>query len=130
MTSAVGTAAADAPPTSEKVNPAAPNAGAAALVTTSLGHLLLFYEDNGQVIDLTVQAGATTTGQVYSEVGVVVQGGAIFAYGTNQTGGMIEYAFLTDHLSGGALVILTPSLVVYAFQVPTLIGFTVARYET
>jgi len=32
-TSAVGTAAADAPPTSEKVNPAAPNAGAAALVT-------------------------------------------------------------------------------------------------
>jgi hypothetical protein len=33
LTSAVGTAAADAPPTREKVNPAAPNAGAAALVT-------------------------------------------------------------------------------------------------
>jgi hypothetical protein len=32
-TSAVGTADADAPPTSEKVNPAAPNAGAAALAT-------------------------------------------------------------------------------------------------
>jgi hypothetical protein len=46
------------------------------------------------------------------------------------TAGMIEYAFLRDHLSGGALVILTLSLVVYALQVPTLIGFTVARYET
>jgi hypothetical protein len=46
------------------------------------------------------------------------------------TAGMIEYAFLRDHLSGGPLVILTLSLVVYALQVPTLIGFTVARYET
>ena len=36
------------------------------------------------------------------------------------TAGMIEYAFLQDHLSGGALVILTLSLVVYAVQVPTL----------
>ena len=46
------------------------------------------------------------------------------------TAGMIEYAFLRDHLSGGPLVILTLSLMVYALQVPTLIGFTVARYET
>ena len=41
---------------------------------------------------------------------------------------MIEYAFLRDHVSGGALVILTLSLLVYAVQVPTLIAFTVARY--
>jgi hypothetical protein len=46
------------------------------------------------------------------------------------TAGMIEYAFLRDHLSGGPLVILTLSLVVYALQVPTLIGFTVARFDT
>jgi hypothetical protein len=46
------------------------------------------------------------------------------------TAGMIEYAFLRDHLSGGPLVILTLSLAVYALQVPTLIGFTVARYDT
>jgi hypothetical protein len=45
------------------------------------------------------------------------------------TAGMIEYAFLRDHLSGAPLVILTLSLVVYALQVPTLIGFTVARYD-
>jgi hypothetical protein len=45
------------------------------------------------------------------------------------TAGMIEYAFLRDHLSGGPLVVLTLSLVVYAMQVPTLIGFTVARYD-
>ena len=42
---------------------------------------------------------------------------------------MIEYAFLRDHLSGGPLVVLTLSLVVYALQVPTLIAFTVARFD-
>jgi hypothetical protein len=45
------------------------------------------------------------------------------------TAGMIEYAFLRDHLRGGALIVLTLSLVVYAVHVPMLIGFTVARYE-
>lgn len=42
--------------------------------------------------------------------------------------GMIEYAFLRDHLSGGPLVVLTLSLVVFAVHVPVLIAFTVARY--
>jgi hypothetical protein len=44
------------------------------------------------------------------------------------TAGMIEYAFVRNHLAGGALVILTLSLLIYAAQVPTLIAFTVARY--
>ena len=43
--------------------------------------------------------------------------------------GMIEYAFLRDHIRGGALVVLTLSLVVFAVHVPVLIGFTVARYD-
>ena len=42
--------------------------------------------------------------------------------------GIIEYAFLQNHLRGGTLVILTLSLVVFAVHVPTLIGFTVARF--
>jgi len=41
---------------------------------------------------------------------------------------LIEYAFLQNHVRGGTLVILTLSLVVFAVHVPTLIGFTVARY--
>ncbi|MHB1837412.1 MAG: hypothetical protein ACYCXW_20900 [Solirubrobacteraceae bacterium] len=57
-----------------------------------------------------------------------VGGWALLAYGF--TAGMIEYAFLRDHLTGGPLVILTLSLVVYAIQVPTLIAFTVARWES
>jgi hypothetical protein len=44
------------------------------------------------------------------------------------TAGLIEYAFLRDHISGGALVVLTLSLAVFAIHVPMLIGFTVARY--
>jgi hypothetical protein len=43
--------------------------------------------------------------------------------------GMIEYSFLRDSLSGGPLVVLTLSLVVFAVHVPVLIGFTVARYD-
>jgi hypothetical protein len=42
--------------------------------------------------------------------------------------GLIEYAFLRNHLSGGPLVVLTLSLVVFSIHVPTLIGFTVARF--
>lgn len=42
--------------------------------------------------------------------------------------GVIEYAFVRNHVHGGALVVLTLSLVVFAIHVPTLVGFTVARY--
>jgi hypothetical protein len=52
---------------------------------------------------------------------------ALLAYGI--TAGMIEYAFVRNHVSGGPLVVLTLSLVVYAVHVPMLIGFTVARYD-
>ncbi|HEY1855662.1 MAG TPA: hypothetical protein VGG40_13845 [Solirubrobacterales bacterium] len=55
-----------------------------------------------------------------------VAGWALLAYAT--IAGMILYAFLDDGLSGGPLVVLTLSLVVFALHVPMLIGFTVARY--
>jgi hypothetical protein len=45
------------------------------------------------------------------------------------TAGLIFYVFVRNHLSGGPLVVLTLSLVVYAVHVPMLIGFTVARYH-
>lgn len=51
---------------------------------------------------------------------------ALLAYAT--IAGLIEYAFLRNHLRGGALVVLTLSLVVFAIHVPVLIGFTVARF--
>jgi hypothetical protein len=41
---------------------------------------------------------------------------------------MIEYVFVRDHIGGGALVVLTLSLAVFAVHVPMLVGFTVARY--
>jgi uncharacterized membrane protein len=43
--------------------------------------------------------------------------------------GMIEYAFLRNHVRGGPLVVLTLSLAIFAVHVPTLVGFTVARYH-
>jgi hypothetical protein len=45
------------------------------------------------------------------------------------TAGLIEYAFLRNHLSGGPLVVLTLSLLVFAVHVPVLISFTVARFH-
>lgn len=51
---------------------------------------------------------------------------SLLAYGI--TAGLIEWVFLKNDLSGGPLVVLTLSLVVYAVHVPMLIGFTVARY--
>ena len=44
-------------------------------------------------------------------------------------GGMIEYVFLRNHLRGGALVVLTLSVIVFVVHVPMLVGFTVARYH-
>jgi hypothetical protein len=52
---------------------------------------------------------------------------ALLAYAV--TAGLIEYAFVRNHLSGGPLVVLSLSLVVYAVHVPMLIAFTVARYD-
>lgn len=51
---------------------------------------------------------------------------ALLAY--TITAGLIEYAFLRNGLSGGPLVVVTLSLIVYALHVPMLIAFTVARY--
>lgn len=42
---------------------------------------------------------------------------------------LIEYVFLRNHTSGGPLVVMTLSLVVFAVNVPVLIAFTVARYD-
>jgi hypothetical protein len=44
------------------------------------------------------------------------------------TAGLIEFAFVHNHVRGETLVVLTLSLVVYAVHVPMLIAFTVARY--
>jgi hypothetical protein len=43
--------------------------------------------------------------------------------------GLIEYVFLRNNTSGGPLVVLTLSLLVFALTVPVLIAFTVARYD-
>jgi hypothetical protein len=43
--------------------------------------------------------------------------------------GMIEYVFVRNHTSGGPLVVMTLSLIVFAVNVPVLIAFTVARYD-
>lgn len=45
------------------------------------------------------------------------------------TGGMIEFVFVHNHVRGGTLVVLTLSLIIFAIHVPTLMGFTVARYH-
>lgn len=51
---------------------------------------------------------------------------ALLAYAV--IAGLIEYAFVRNDVTGGTLVVLTLSLVIFAVHVPLMIGFTVARY--
>jgi len=43
--------------------------------------------------------------------------------------GLIEFALVRDGMSGGPLLVVTLSLLVYAVHVPVLTAFTVAQYE-
>jgi hypothetical protein len=45
-------------------------------------------------------------------------------------GGMIEYAFVYDHTRGTQLALLSGMLALFMLNVPILIAFTVARYQT
>lgn len=44
--------------------------------------------------------------------------------------GMIEYAFVHNHASGTPLAVVTLMLVMFALDVPLIISFTVARYQS
>jgi hypothetical protein len=46
------------------------------------------------------------------------------------SGGMIEFTFLHNHVSGTPLLLLTLMLLMFVINVPLIISFTVARYET
>jgi hypothetical protein len=43
--------------------------------------------------------------------------------------GMIGYVFVDDGTRGGVLALLIGMLVIYAVNIPLLLGFSVARYE-
>ena len=43
--------------------------------------------------------------------------------------GMLEFVFIYDGTSGSQLVILTAMLVVFAVNIPLLLGFSVARFQ-
>ncbi len=43
---------------------------------------------------------------------------------------MIEFAFVRNHASGAPLLVVSLMLVVYALDVPVIIAFTVARYQS
>jgi hypothetical protein len=43
--------------------------------------------------------------------------------------GMLEYVFVYDHTRGTQLLILSLMLVVFALDIPLLLGFSVARFQ-
>jgi hypothetical protein len=57
-----------------------------------------------------------------------VAGWALLAYVVSA--GLIEFSFVHNHASGAPLLVVTLLLVMYALDVPLLIGFTVACYQT
>jgi hypothetical protein len=57
----------------------------------------------------------------------LVAGWAAVAYAV--VGGMLAYVFILDDVRGGALVVTLLSLLVFAANVPLILGFGVARYQ-
>jgi hypothetical protein len=53
---------------------------------------------------------------------------ALLAYAVS--GGMIEFTFVHNHVSGTPLLLLTLMLLMFVINVPLIISFTVARYQT
>jgi hypothetical protein len=53
---------------------------------------------------------------------------ALLAYAISA--GMIEFSFVHNHASGAPLLVVSLLLVLFALNVPLLIAFTVARYQT
>ncbi len=56
-----------------------------------------------------------------------VAGWVLLAYAV--IAGMLEYVFIYDHTSGSQLLILSLMLVVFALDIPMLLGFSVARFQ-
>jgi hypothetical protein len=52
---------------------------------------------------------------------------ALLAY--TISAGMLEYVFIYDDVPGTTLALLTVMLVLFAWNVPTIIAYTVARHE-
>jgi hypothetical protein len=55
-----------------------------------------------------------------------VAGWSLLAYSVMY--GILEFAFVYDHVTGSTLVVMTLMLVVIAIDIPLLFGFSVARY--
>jgi hypothetical protein len=53
---------------------------------------------------------------------------ALLAYAV--IAGMIEFAFVYDHTRGPQLAVMTAMLALFMLNVPVLIAFTVARYQS
>jgi hypothetical protein len=43
--------------------------------------------------------------------------------------GMLEYVFVRDHTPGSELALFSVMLVIFALNIPTLLAFSVARYQ-
>jgi len=57
----------------------------------------------------------------------LVAGWAVVAYVV--IAGLLEFTFVYDHTRGSLLLVLTLSLIVFALDIPLLLGFSVARYQ-
>jgi len=57
-----------------------------------------------------------------------VGGWALLAYGISA--GMLEYVFVTDRVPATELIWLTLMLIVYALDIPLILAFSVARYQS
>jgi hypothetical protein len=83
-TAAEGSLASDPTPFTD------PQGNVELLTTTGLGHLLEYFPQTGQIVDLSAQAAWNGAGPVYSSVGETELGSNDYVYATNQKGGLVQ----------------------------------------
>jgi len=113
---------------------------ALALVVVSVVYLASYLPGKPSTLPAYVTLGAATVLVVAQLVLIgslsnfsrrsfhTVSGWSLAAYVV--IGGMIEYVFLRNHTRGEELALLTWGLVLFVADVPLILGFSVARYQT
>lgn len=91
-----------------------------------LGPAVALVAAAGAVLVVAVALVASQRNFAWDSFFVVVKWGLV---GYGAIAGILEYVFVYDGTRGTMLVLLTMSLLVFAVDIPVLLGFSVARFQ-
>lgn len=96
-------------------------------VVPPLGPAVGLTAASGIVLVVAIVSLARVAGFAWARFFLVARN-ALLAYAV--ISGLLAFVFVRDGTRGSALVLLIATLVIFAFDVPLVLAFTVARYHT